>query len=361
MHDHIINYLNLQNQHTRSISLSRDLGEDQAIRNYMLTPNSLGALRQIGEGVASGAAQRAWKIVGPYGSGKSALGVFLGQLLAGPTRHAPAAQKLEAVSPTIAELFKKSNRLTLAIVGARQSFGAALAKVLADAAKRCESSMPIVTWLKHLDQGAGTYKSQPLNAIAGEMAHDFSKVVATNLGFNGLTLLIDEVGKFVEYAALHPEQGDLIALQQVAEVACAQGRDELVVVAMLHQHFASYAAGVGRTLSDEWHKVAARFEEIPFDEPIERYAHFASHSLCTRPALGKHKELVLESNDIYSKAISQWILRATSQLDKDLFNHAETLYPLHPLALSALATICERKHQTDSAWRTTSNSLASMC
>jgi hypothetical protein len=347
MHDHIINYLSLQSQHTRSISLSRDLGEDQAIRNYMLTPNSLGALRQIGEGVASGAAQRAWKIVGPYGSGKSALGVILGQLLAGPIRHEPAAQKLKAISPKVAALFAESNRLTLAIVGARLSFGEALAKALADAAERFGSSKPIVTWLKHLDQSAGTYKSQPLNASAGEMAYDFSKIVTSNLGFNGLTLLIDEVGKFVEYAALHPEQGDLIALQQVAEVACTQGHDELMVVAMLHQHFASYAAGVGRTLSDEWHKVAARFEEIPFDEPIERYAHFASHSLGTKPALRKHKELVIESNDIYSKAISQWILRASSQLDKDLFKHAETLYPLHPLALSALATISKRYGQSE--------------
>ncbi|WP_342618394.1 hypothetical protein [Rhodoferax sp. GW822-FHT02A01] len=347
MHDHIINYLSLQGQHTRSVSLLRDLDEDRAISNYMLTPNSLGALRQIGEGLASGAAQRAWKIVGPYGSGKSALGVILAQLLAGPLRHAPAAQKLETISPKIAALFKKSHRFTIPIVGARLSFGVALAKALADTAEKLGSSKPIVAWLKHLNLGAGTYKSQPLNAIAGEMAHDFSKIVTANLGFNGLTLLIDEVGKFVEYAALHPEHGDLIALQQVAEIACAQGRDELMVVAMLHQHFASYAAGVGRTLSDEWHKIAARFEEIPFDEPVERYAHFASHSLGMTSALRKHKELVLESNDVYSKAISQVILRAPSQVDKDLFKHSESLYPLHPLALSALATISKRYGQSE--------------
>ncbi|PJO20172.1 hypothetical protein Y5A_026310 [Burkholderia glumae AU6208] len=75
-------------------------------------------------------------------------------------------------------------------------------------------------------------------------------------------LLIDEVGKFVEHAALYPDQGDLIALQQIAEHSSRAHDDKLMVVAMLHQHFASYAAGVGRALSDEWHKVASRFEEI---------------------------------------------------------------------------------------------------
>ncbi|WP_164673260.1 hypothetical protein, partial [Pseudomonas viridiflava] len=89
----------------------------------------------------------------------------------------------------------------------------------------------------------------------------------------------DEVGKSIEHAALYPEHGDLIALQQIAEYACTNGDDKLIVVAMLHQHFASYAAGVGRALNDEWHKVAARFEEVPFDEPVERYAHFTSNAL----------------------------------------------------------------------------------
>ncbi|MFP3624290.1 hypothetical protein, partial [Burkholderia sp. SIMBA_051] len=77
MHDRIIDGLKLEGRHTRSISLDRDLRDAQAIDGYLLTPNALSALKQIGESLTHGYAQRAWKLGGPYGSGKSALGVLL--------------------------------------------------------------------------------------------------------------------------------------------------------------------------------------------------------------------------------------------------------------------------------------------
>src|SRR4051794_6802587 len=102
MPEQVISLLTLDGQHTRSISLERDLHDDRVINSYLLTPNSIGAIRQIANDMVSGNAQRAWKIVGPYGSGKSALGVMLAQLMAGPEAHGPAATSLRAVSPNIA-------------------------------------------------------------------------------------------------------------------------------------------------------------------------------------------------------------------------------------------------------------------
>lgn len=83
MSERIINLLTLGGRHTRSIALDRDLHDDSIVDGYLITPNALGALKQIGENLAKGSAQRAWKIVGPYGSGKSALGVMLAQLMSG--------------------------------------------------------------------------------------------------------------------------------------------------------------------------------------------------------------------------------------------------------------------------------------
>lgn len=346
MRDHIIDHLKLGGRHTRSISLTRDLHDEHAIESYLLTPNSVSALRQIGEGIGSGRTQRAWKIVGPYGSGKSALGVMLAQLLAGPARHAAAAQQLTATSATVAALFQAANRLSLPVVGARISFGLALASAMDIAAHQLGKAKHIAAWRKYFDFEAQTYKGRPFSAVAGEMASDFS-AIAVAAGYQGVALLIDEVGKFVEYAALYPEQGDLLALQQVAECACVANDDKLIVVAMLHQHFASYAAGVGRALNDEWHKVAARFEEVPFDEPIERYAHFASHALGAALDPLKNKALVSESRQSFAQALKLGILRAPSVADKELFNRAERIYPLHPLTLCALATVSKRYGQSE--------------
>ncbi|MFP3355134.1 hypothetical protein R0K04_27700, partial [Pseudoalteromonas sp. SIMBA_153] len=82
-----------------------------------------------------------------------------------------------------------------------------------------------------LDVEQRTYKGMPLNARVGELLDDLA-VAAQTQGFRGLVLLIDEVGKFVEHAALYPDQGDLIALQQIAEHASKADDDKLMVVAM---------------------------------------------------------------------------------------------------------------------------------
>jgi hypothetical protein len=346
MPSHIIDFLTLGGRHTRSIALDRDLRDDGAIEGYLLTPNAIGALKQIGEGIASGRAQRAWKLVGPYGSGKSALGVMLAQLLAGPKRHGAAAHCLAEAAPKVAQAFVTANRFAVSVVGSRIAFGLAFATSVDQALSEFGKSKATATLRKQIDLAAGTYKARPFNAAAGDLAEDFADVVVAE-GYEGAALLIDEVGKFVEHAALNPESGDLIALQQVAERACRSHDATLVVVAMLHQHFASYAAGVGRSLNDEWHKVAARFEEVPFDEPIERYAHFASHALGVKAELLKDKGLVAAARTSYSKAVTLGVLRTPSPADKKLFEHAEHLYPLHPLTVAAMATVAKRYGQSE--------------
>ena len=346
MPEQIIALLTLDGQHTRSISLERDLHDDRMMDSYLLTPNSLNAIRQIANDMASGHAQRAWKIVGPYGSGKSALGVILAQLMSGAKAHEAAAKKLRAISPNTAVQFETARRYSLAVIGSRLSFGVALASAISNALATLGKKAAFSTLRKQLNVMEGTYKGLPFNSVAGEIAADFAAALQTD-GYQGLTLLIDEVGKFIEHAALHPSEGDLIAIQQVAEAACKLDDDKLVVITMLHQHFASYAAGVGRALGDEWHKISARFAEIPFDEPVERYAYFAQHALGTMHKMPQHPELAAEAKSLYARAIELGVLRPTSEPDRILFEEAECLYPLHPLTLAAMAIVSKRFGQSE--------------
>lgn len=346
MSEKIIQLIPLDGHYTRSIALDRDLVDVQALERYLITPNGLTALRQIATSVAAGHAQRAWKIVGPYGSGKSAFGVLLAQLFSGPTRFPNAAKSLAAVSPKIANLVASANRFPIAVVGSRVSFGAALVSAVSAALEQLGKSRTTQKIRKQIDIVGGTYGGLPLNAAIGELTSDLTEA-AISAGYGGVLFMIDEIGKFVEHAALYPQHGDLIALQQIAELACKGGDDRLVVIAMLHQHFASYAAGVGRALSDEWHKVAARFEEIPFDEPVERYAHFASQAFGSGRAVARYKEVVDSARFEYAKAIAANVLRTPTATDKKLFERSENLFPLHPLTLAALATISKRYGQSE--------------
>ncbi len=346
MSEKIIEVIELGGRHTRSIALDRDLRDESAVENYLPTPNAIASLKQIGEAIAAGNAQRAWKIVGPYGSGKSALGVMVAQLFSGQAEHPAAWQLLNRSAPRVAALFQDSHHFPLAVVGARVSIGLALAGAVRNALSGWGPNKAAAVLRKQLDEQAGTYKSRPLNAVAGELISDFASAAAV-AGYDGVVLLVDEVGKFIEHAALHPEHGDLIALQQIAEQACRTDGPSLAVVAMLHQHFASYAAGVGRSLSDEWHKVASRFEEIPFDEPIERYAHFAAHAITGKARLARESGLSDDARSIYAKALEYGILRAPMSVDQRLFERAEQLYPLHPLSVAALAVISKRYGQSE--------------
>jgi hypothetical protein len=354
MLERVIDGLELNAHYTRSISLNRDLHDKTAISGYLPTPNAIQALKQIGTALADGCTQRAWKVVGPYGSGKSALGIVLAQLLAGCDAYPATWKMLHEVSASVADLFAASKRFTLALVGARLSIGLALGAEIHRALESWSQNKKVNALKRHLSK-PGFYKGRPINTVTGELVRDFVSVAQAQ-GFSGILLLVDEAGKFVEHAAMHPDAGDLIALQQLAEEACRQADDSLVMVLLQHQHFASYAAGIGRALGEEWHKVASRFEEIPFDEPVERYAHFAANALGTKPALYRDAQLVDTARSLFGMALEQSVLRAPTPADRCLFQYPEKLYPLHPLTLASLAIISKRYGQSERSFHAFLNS-----
>lgn len=346
MSENIIDAINLGAGSVRSISLERDLYESSALQQYMVTPAVVTALHQLGRALLTNSPQRAWKVVGPYGSGKSALGVAVGQLLAGAEHFPLIAEALDAQSKDVASLFTASKRYPVALVGSRVSIGVALARALNRATESWPKAKASSRFRKKLDLATSTYDGIALNAAVATMVRDFADA-AQESGFPGVVVLVDELGKFVEHAALYPAEGDLMALQQLAECACG-GRDgRIAVVTFLHQHMSVYAEGVGKALSDDWEKVASRFEEIPFDEPVERYAHFAAHALKVSPRLRKLDGLTSKAKQLFAAALELGLLKLHGPADKDLFSKPAELYPLHPSVISAMAIVAKRMGQSE--------------
>ena len=86
----------------------------------------------------------------------------------------------------------------------------------------------------------------------------------------GILLVIDELGKFLEYEARHYGANDIYLLQALAEHACQGNQVNLLLFALLHQSFEQYAKGLGESLKNEWSKVQGRSEEVPFLESAEQ-------------------------------------------------------------------------------------------
>jgi hypothetical protein len=96
---------------------------------------------------------------------------------------------------------------------------------------------------------------------------------------NGLLLLLDELGKFLEYAAHNPKGQDIFLLQRLAELACRPASAPLFVVGMLHQGFDAYAEALDPLAQREWEKVAGRFEELIFSQPLLQVSQLIAAAL----------------------------------------------------------------------------------
>ncbi|MDP3326187.1 MAG: ATP-binding protein, partial [Hydrogenophaga sp.] len=69
---------------------------------------------------------------------------------------------------------------------------------------------------------------------------------------NGVLLVIDELGKFLEAAS--GDGDDIYFYQELADLA-GRCKGRLIVVGILHQSFEQYAHRLGSELRDEWRKV----------------------------------------------------------------------------------------------------------
>jgi hypothetical protein len=90
-----------------------------------------------------------------------------------------------------------------------------------------------------------------------------------------LVLVIDEFGKFLEYAAKQDPDGELYFLQLLAETFNDPFSNALFITT-LHQDFKAYSFGLTNAQRNEWEKVKGRFFEFPFNEPVDQLLALAA-------------------------------------------------------------------------------------
>ena len=73
----------------RSANLERDFHDPAALSGYVPTEFAESCIGRIGEGLRPRSGQRAWRMTGDYGSGKSSLALVLAHTLAGHDGNFP--------------------------------------------------------------------------------------------------------------------------------------------------------------------------------------------------------------------------------------------------------------------------------
>lgn len=302
----------------RSVHLERDF---ESPAEFHMTESALRAMEAIKDALLR-PSERAITLIGPYGSGKSAFCVHLAHRLRVPKQTGFDIEK--GLTPVLR-------------VGAQQALGSSLISALHTTTNR---------------SGEGSSTSNPLAAYSEASAKDLSPrdiadlfACAAKQSPGGLLLIIDEFGKFLEYAALHPTESDPFILQELAEAAARSEPDHpLIVVTVLHQNMEAYARSLTRSQQAEWQKVSERFRQVQFFPSDRERVEIVGCALEHLPELSNHKRIsdaVLHYCDAYAKiglpliapeeSWRQWAVKA---------------YPIHPLALLALPALFRRVGQS---------------
>ena len=225
------------------------------------------------------------------------------------------------------------------VVGEREPIGVSLLRALHATADRCFSRVSKKLKSRLEQTGAPT----PQEAI------DALKAVSDALRSTGravgLMVIFDELGKNLEYAAGRSDSDDVYLLQHLAEQAARSGDTPLVVVAILHQAVASYAASLPSAHRREWEKVAGRYEEVVFAPPIEQNASLVVAALDVDVASVPRRLAGRASDTMAATVDLGWYGLSAGR--RGLENLAPALLPLDPTTIPVLARILRRFGQNE--------------
>jgi len=299
----------------RSIRLDADLGRLDALEGYICHGTAHAVLDSMARQVLE-SNQRAFTWTGPFGGGKSSLALALASVLGSERTLRLKARKVLGVTdlPMFDRALpvKKGGWIIVPVVGRRGS-------VVREIARSLNRSLPD-------SEALDERRVSPRNVI------DTLCRVASDSRGDGVLLIIDEMGKFLESSA---HGGDDIHFFQDLAEAAARANGRFVVVGILHQAFRQYAARLGLDTRDDWGKIQGRFSDIPLvaasDEIVE--------------LIGKAIDSTEDhfSTAPVANAVADAIRRRRPTVGDGFARSLDRCWPLHPTMAALLGPISKRQ------------------
>ena len=258
--------IRIARRYVRAVDMTRDFTDPRALEGYIVTPSVRDALARVTAGLAPGSTQRAFRVTGPYGAGKSSFGLLLARLFTEVPNGGSAtdiARSAISIEPSAFPAY-----IPIILVGRRTRLADELIRRIIESAAAEGRGRDELTAASaaHLMEtraaGAGDARAV-LDLIDG-----YARNVHAATG-SGVLLLIDEMGRYLEYAATNQATEDPSLFQQLAERAGGAASAPLSVIGFLHHRFSDYVAGLGEWIEGEWARSAERYEELAFQESTE--------------------------------------------------------------------------------------------
>jgi hypothetical protein len=326
----------------RSTQLERDFSDPGALEGYILTPEIELCVGRLARGLAPNSGQRAWRITGDYGSGKSSFALLFANLIARENSTLP-----KHIRHLQREFFPSSARqklLPVLVTGSREPIALVLLRALNNVLKTeidgrlsLQSHVNIQAALRNVERLNDEKVVELVDAAAKELH-------ARNL-YRGIFIVLDELGKFLEFASLNPERQDVFFLQRLGEVSARSGDSCLFTVSLLHQGFGAYADTLSEAAQREWEKIAGRFEELVFAQPLAQTATLVAAALELKDVPDLRGWKTKAQSDM-GRAVDLGLFGAEAH-KTGLLNIAAELYPLHATVLPVLAKFFRRFGQNE--------------
>jgi len=309
------NKVKISGKFVRSTRIDVDTGE-ASLRDFVF-PNSLKSLLLGMAEQQSLSGQSAFTWTGPYGSGKSTLAIALNQLLGGTKSQRQEAAALVGDRNFITNLtnrFSPENKGWdfLNVVGEPSAPHSAIAKRLN------------ALGLSEIAEDAS--EEQVIDALS-TLASKCSR------NSDGLFLIIDEMGKFLERSATGAN--DVYFFQQLAERA-SRSNGRLVVVGILHQAFQEYANRLGRSVRDEWAKIQGRFADIPVNISADEQLTLLAQAIESSQPPKAAQTLATKATKLFDGT--------RSNLGDETSKILQKIWPLHPLSAVTLGPLSKKSY-----------------
>jgi len=323
----ITKYLKPSEHFARSVHLEHDFEDTTALDQYVVTEKISQLFGQFAMAFGDGSTERAWRITGDYGTGKSCFALALARVcnngrIRVPKQLLPASKSLS-----------NANAMPVLVTGASEPISAAIIRVLQARISECKTRKRPAA-LRNANRILKGSDSAARDRFAIELLEQTATFVKETKQGNGVLLIIDELGKSLEYATRNPDDQDITFLQSLAESASRSGETPVVVLGILHQEFSAYADRMDTTEQREWDKIGGRFAELLFDQPLEQLVALVSSALGVKVnRLPDSLKKAARTN--MAKAIDLGWFGAVAN-PKALIDQAPTIYPLQPMLLPVL-------------------------
>ncbi|MCY4512732.1 MAG: hypothetical protein OXB86_03485, partial [Bdellovibrionales bacterium] len=328
-------WIRLSDSYNRSTNLELDFKDSSRVKKIYLSSKFQEGLKEVFTSILEKNSKHRVRVLsGSPGLGKSTFALLVAQIIS--KKH----------PKIISDLMKKSNKNLKADFNSLQK--PRRTKLLPVFINGYEGEIEQVFKNKlkeSLSEANVSFKKQSKDTL--KFYKDCLEVLKSK-GYNGIFVIYDEFGKYLEKGVHNPTDLNIQFLQNFAEFCDRSGEKQCHLMLITHLSVSQYASQLPINVQQEWTKIEGRFQESAFyDKSADDYKMIST----------VFEKNISETQPILAKKYKTYIKKYLSGFTEDAFEgfidlkniHSILLncFPLHPSVLSLLPHLSKKVAQNE--------------